>query len=326
MQALEAPSARRCPAARRRARSARRFVDERFGDRGEDEHRGNDSGAERRGPERAIAAGADRYRAAAMRVWIDLTNSPHVLVMRPVIERLQRGRPRRAGDRARLRPDDRAVRAPGHRAHRDRPPPRRAARGQGRRPRLALGGARALGARRGARAGRRRFDIALGHGSNDVTRGRGAAADPERDDVRLRVGDGPAQRQLPPGARRRRARRDPARSAWRATAPGGKLRALRGPQGGVLPGRLRARPRGARRAGLDPRPADRGRAHAARGLALPPLRERPVRAMCSSACAAPRPTDGVQPVVLPRVAVPARGARAGRPASSCPSARSTPSR
>ena len=26
---------------------------------------------------------------AQMRVWIDLTNSPHVLVMRPVIERLQ---------------------------------------------------------------------------------------------------------------------------------------------------------------------------------------------------------------------------------------------
>src|SRR4029077_124844 len=25
----------------------------------------------------------------AMRIWIDLTNSPHVLVMRPVIERLQ---------------------------------------------------------------------------------------------------------------------------------------------------------------------------------------------------------------------------------------------
>ena len=40
-----------------------------------------------------------RRRAAsvpAVRVWIDLTNSPHVLVMRPVIEAAARGRPRGA--------------------------------------------------------------------------------------------------------------------------------------------------------------------------------------------------------------------------------------
>ena len=27
------------------------------------------------------------YSQAAMRIWVDLTNSPHVLVLRPVIER-----------------------------------------------------------------------------------------------------------------------------------------------------------------------------------------------------------------------------------------------
>ena len=92
------------------------------------------------------------------------------------------------------------------------------------------------------------FDLALGprlqrrHASP-----RALLRDPVLDDVRLRVGDGAAQRQLPAGAGGRRARRDPAR------APGPLRRAaqaapLRRAQGGVLPRRLRARPGGARRA------------------------------------------------------------------------------
>ncbi len=89
-----------------------------------------------------------RYRASRMRVWIDLTNSPHVLVMRPVIERLPGRGPRGRGDGAGLRADARAVRAAGHRAHGDRPPPRRAPGRQGDRSGLAHGGARALGAAR----------------------------------------------------------------------------------------------------------------------------------------------------------------------------------
>src|SRR4029077_124843 len=55
------------------------------------------------------------------------------------------GRPRRARDRARLRPDDRAVRAPTDRAHPDRPSPWRAPRGEARRPRVALDPARSPG-------------------------------------------------------------------------------------------------------------------------------------------------------------------------------------
>ena len=76
----------------------------------------------------------------------------------------------------------------------------------------------------------------------------------------------------------------------------GKLQPLPGPQGGVLPRRLRARPGGARRARPRSRPAARRRAHAARGVAVPPLRERPLRRRPRRACAS------TQTVVLPRIA------------------------
>ena len=48
---------------------------------------------------------------AAMRVWVDLTNSPHPLVLRPVVERLRAGGARGGGHRARLRADGRAARS-----------------------------------------------------------------------------------------------------------------------------------------------------------------------------------------------------------------------
>jgi uncharacterized protein len=103
-----------------------------------------------------------------MRVWIDLTNSPHVLVMRPVIERLRAG-----GHDVRVTARDFAQTlelcerfdidhtAIGH--HRG-----------GRLPAKAGGlasrsAALVRYARADARASGARFDIALGHGSNDVT-------------------------------------------------------------------------------------------------------------------------------------------------------------
>jgi predicted glycosyltransferase len=103
-----------------------------------------------------------------MRIWIDLTNSPHVLVMRPVIERL-----RAAGHDVRVTARDFAQTlelcerfgiehaAIGH--HRGE---RLAAKAWG----LA---SRSAGLVRWARAeasaaGGARFDIALGHGSNDI--------------------------------------------------------------------------------------------------------------------------------------------------------------
>jgi uncharacterized protein len=104
-----------------------------------------------------------------MRVWIDLTNSPHVLVMRPVIERLRSG-----GHDVRVTARDFAQTielcerfdiahtAIGH--HRGE---RLAAKAAGLASRSA---ALVRWARADARgAGGRRFDIALGHGSNDVT-------------------------------------------------------------------------------------------------------------------------------------------------------------
>ncbi|HEY1833292.1 MAG TPA: DUF354 domain-containing protein [Solirubrobacteraceae bacterium] len=98
-----------------------------------------------------------------MRVWIDLTNSPHVLVMRPVIERL-----RGAGHEVEVTARDFAQTlqlcerfniahtAIGH--HRGE---RLSAKATG----LA---SRSLALMRWAR-GRGPFDVALGHGSNDVT-------------------------------------------------------------------------------------------------------------------------------------------------------------
>ncbi len=97
-----------------------------------------------------------------MRVWIDLTNSPHVLVMRPVIDVL-----RADGHEVEVTARDFAqtlalcdrfgidCTAIGH--HRG-----------GKLAAKALGLAQRSGALvRWAR--RRRFDLALGHGSNDVT-------------------------------------------------------------------------------------------------------------------------------------------------------------
>jgi uncharacterized protein len=104
-----------------------------------------------------------------MRIWIDLTNSPHVLVMRPVIERLtERGHEVRvtARDFAQtLELCERfgiAYTAIGR--HRGE---RLSAKAAGLASRSAALVRWARADTRGA--GGRRFDIALGHGSNDVT-------------------------------------------------------------------------------------------------------------------------------------------------------------
>ena len=85
-----------------------------------------------------------------MRVWVDLTNSPHVLVMRPLIEAM-----RADGHEVEVTARDFAQTLElcerfGIDAHRGRPPPRRAAGQQGARAGLAQHGARALGARAAA--------------------------------------------------------------------------------------------------------------------------------------------------------------------------------
>jgi predicted glycosyltransferase len=107
-----------------------------------------------------------------VRVWIDLTNSPHVLVMRPIIELL-----RRDGHEVRVTARDFAQTlgllarfeiphtAIGH--HRGE---RLAAKAGGLAQRSAALTRWALAdARRSATSSARPFDIALGHGSNDVS-------------------------------------------------------------------------------------------------------------------------------------------------------------
>ena len=103
-----------------------------------------------------------------MRIWIDLTNSPHVLVMRPVIDRLRAdGHDVRVTARdfaqtiqlcERLRIDHVAI---GH--HRGE---RLGAKAIGLASRSA---ALVRWARGDMRAAGARFDVALGHGSNDVS-------------------------------------------------------------------------------------------------------------------------------------------------------------
>jgi hypothetical protein len=101
-------------------------------------------------------------RAVFVRIWVDLTNSPHVLVLRPVIERL-----RERGHEVQVTARDFAQTL----ALCERFGIEHAAIGRHRGAGL-VDKARGLASRsaqltRWAR--RRRFDLALGHGSNDVT-------------------------------------------------------------------------------------------------------------------------------------------------------------
>src|SRR5271166_785446 len=104
-----------------------------------------------------------------MRVWIDLTNSPHVLVMRPVIEQL-----RAQGHEVRVTAREFAQTLElcerfgiAHTAIGRHRGERLAAKGAGL---VSRSGALVRWARAACRAaGARRFDLALGHGSNDIT-------------------------------------------------------------------------------------------------------------------------------------------------------------
>jgi uncharacterized protein len=104
-----------------------------------------------------------------MRIWIDLTNSPHVLVMRPVIERL-----RADGHEVVITTRDFAQTI--ELCERFAIPHTPIGRHRGERLLAKAGGLASRSsalvrfARADARAaGGRRFDLALGHGSNDVT-------------------------------------------------------------------------------------------------------------------------------------------------------------
>ena len=167
-----------------------------------------------------------------MRIWVDLTNSPHVLVMRPVIDKL-----RERGHEVEVTARDFAQTLGlcerfgiGHTAIGRHRGGRIGAKARGLAETVVR--ARQMGARAALRPGARPR-LQRHHDR------RRAAAHPVRHHVRLRVGDRPAQRQLPVGRHRGRPRRDSARAPlplWRA----GQAAPVSRAEGGVLPGRLRA--------------------------------------------------------------------------------------
>ena len=152
-----------------------------------------------------------------MRVWVDLTNTAHPVVLRPLVEVLER-----RGDEVLItaRPLRHTLELLDDWGH--------AYTALG-----AYGGARRADKARAARS-RRAAHGRVGQGARAVRRGararldrpadrEPAAADPEHDDVRLRVGDGAAQPQLPPRQPRARPGRDPAERLRRYGATKRKL-------------------------------------------------------------------------------------------------------
>jgi predicted glycosyltransferase len=97
-----------------------------------------------------------------MRVWVDLTNSPHPLVMRPIVERL-----RASGHEVTVTARDFGQTVELARRLGLEPTVIGHHRGAGRAAKARGLASRSLALARWAR--RRRFELALGHGSNDVT-------------------------------------------------------------------------------------------------------------------------------------------------------------
>src|SRR4051812_23889841 len=200
-----------------------------------------------------------------MRVWVDLTNSPHVLVMRPVIETLRRRGAdvlvtardfaQTLGLLERFRLDHTAI---GH--HRGG---RLAAKGLG------------LASRSGALvrwASGRRIDLALGHGSNDVSVAAKLLRIPSvtafdyewatvQHTINCRLAGGVVVPDVIPPERLAR---------YGATAD--KLRRYEGLKEEYYLADFEPDAGGADRPGARSPAAARDRAHAARGEPLPPLR------------------------------------------------------
>ena len=185
-----------------------------------------------------------------MRVWVDCTAAAHPLVLRPIVELLTA------------------------RGHEVSVTTREYGQTIGILDRLGItyevfgghGGAgtgakaRALASRSAALARwarPRRFDLALAHGSVDVAAVGSAVAHPLGADAGLRMGRPAAKDQLASRAPRNRSRRDTDRPPAARRGRQGQARSLSGPEGGLLPRRLRARPSGSGRARdraeLDPR-------------------------------------------------------------------------
>ena len=139
------------------------------------------------------------------------------------------------------------------------------------------------------RAGRD-FDVALAHGSHELTITARRLGIPSSTTFDYEFATAAAPARLPRGDEGRRPRRDPARAARAATARGRRSSlAVPGPEGGVLPRGLRARPgRCSSAFGVDPARMLVVAAPAAGRLALPPALEPALPADAR----APRPARG----------------------------------
>ena len=227
-----------------------------------------------------------------MRVWVDMTNSPHVPFFRPLLALLeQRGHEVRVSARDFAQTLE-LLDAAGHRPRRRRPAARRCRARSARSARWA----RVCG--RCARWARPlRFDLALSHASHELPLAARIAPGAVGLRVRLRVRARAAHAGLTCGDAGRRPGRDPAgapRPARRDCRQGAPVRRA---QGGVLPRRLRAGRLGARR-----------RSGSTRHACWPSCGRRPrcrcttvTEVRCSGTCSSGSARDpGVQAVVLPR--------------------------
>ena len=172
--------------------------------------------------------------SGGVRVWIDVTNSPHVPFFRPLVALLQeRGHEVAVTARAFAQTLE-LLEAARDRARRRRPTPRRSDAGrEGPGDGLAAARAPSLGARALARP--RAVPClarAPAHGA--------VARHPIGVRLRLRVRARPAPPRLPGRDARRRAGGDPAGAPRRARRPGAQGAALRRVEGGVLPARVPA--------------------------------------------------------------------------------------
>ena len=217
-----------------------------------------------------------------MKVWVDCTAAAHPLVLRPIIERLQaRGR-RGLRHRPRVRADAGDPRAAGDALHR-----RSAATAAPRRwARAGAGGP--LGAARRARLGAAAATSRSPTARSTWPSSRPSSASPR---CRCRTTSSPACSARSPSASRRRVLVPdtiPLERLRRIGAPRrSKLVRYPGPQGGVLPRRLRARRGGPRRA--RPRPREgAGRRPPAAGDLRVPRPQRPLRPRRSSRLAGQR--------------------------------------
>ena len=205
-----------------------------------------------------------------MRIWVDLTNSPHVLVMRPVIEKLrERGHEVEVTARD-LRPDARAVRAARHRAHGDRAPPRWPDRRQGARAGRAVA-TRSPGGRVGGASTARSATAPTTSRSPPrccASRPRPRSTTSGRPSSTTSTAGWPPRWSSPTRSRP---------SACTALARGASCDAYPGLKEEYYLADFEPDPSILGRAWARPGPPGGGGAHAARGLALSPVRERPVR-------------------------------------------------